>query len=235
MRLRTTLLDARQTRHVHELNLQLTETLRDKDLLLEQKEFLMGEVNHRVQNSLQLVSSFLALQARKSDSAELHNALEEARRRLTAVGLVHRHLYRGDQVQMIDAARYIEELCAEAAVSMGRDWNDALSLDLAPLTVSANRAVTLGLVLTELIINVNKHAYAGEAGPIEIQLMGEQGSLRLVVADRGTGRPASGSGFGTKMMNALVIQLGGRLVYEDNHPGMRAVLTAPIESPDPPG
>jgi len=235
MRLRTTLLDARQTRHVHELNLQLTETLRDKDLLLEQKEFLMGEVNHRVQNSLQLVSSFLALQARKSDSAELHNALEEARRRLTAVGLVHRHLYRGDQVQMIDAARYIEELCAEAAVSMGRDWNDALSLDLAPLTVSANRAVTLGLVLTELIINVNKHAYAGEAGPIGIQLMGEQGSLRLVVADRGTGRPASGSGFGTKMMNALVIQLGGRLVYEDNHPGMRAVLTAPIESPDPPG
>ena len=116
-RLRTALLDAQQTRHVYELNRQLTETLHDKDILLEQKEFLMGEVNHRVQNSLQLVSSFLALQARASDSPELHDALEEARRRLSAVGLVHRRLYGGDQVQVIDMARYIEELCADAVAS----------------------------------------------------------------------------------------------------------------------
>ena len=92
-RLRITLLDARQTRQVHELNRQLTEILRDKDVLLEQKEYLMGEVNHRVQNSLQLVSSFLELQGRKSDSTELQAALDEARRRLAAVGLVHRRLY----------------------------------------------------------------------------------------------------------------------------------------------
>jgi len=227
-RLRTALLDAQQTRHVYELNRQLTETLHDKDILLEQKEFLMGEVNHRVQNSLQLVSSFLALQARASDSPELHDALEEARRRLSAVGLVHRRLYGGDQVQVIDMARYIEELCADAVASMGQEWKDVLSLDLAPLTVSAARAVTLGLVLTELIINVNKHAYAGEAGPVEIRLLEEGDGLRLTVADRGKGRPVAGGGYGTRIMNALVAQLGGKLAYEDNRPGLRATLTAPV-------
>jgi len=227
-RLRTALLDAQQTRRMYDLNRQLTETLRDKDILLEQKEFLMGEVNHRVQNSLQLVSSFLALQARASDSPELHDALEEARRRLSAVGLVHRRLYGGTQVQVIDIARYIEELCADAVASMGQEWKDVLSLDLAPLTVSAARAVTLGLVLTELIINVNKHAYAGEAGPVEIRLVEEGDNLRLSIADQGKGRPAAGSGYGTRIMNALVAQLGGKLDYEDNRPGLRAMLTAPV-------
>ena len=230
-RLRATLLDARQARQVRELNHRLTETLRDKDLLLEQKEFLMGEVNHRVQNSLQLVSSFLALQARKADSPQLQEALDEARRRLSAVGLVHRHLYRGDQVQMIDAARYIEELCGDATASMGQDWHECISLDLATVTVSADRAVTLGLVLTELIINVNKHAYAGAAGPVEIRLTEDRAELQLIVADQGDGRPLSGTGFGTRIINALVAQLGGRLSYEDNHPGLRAVMTAPIQGP----
>ncbi len=175
------------------------------------------------------MSSFLAWQARKSDSPELQAALEEALRRLSAVGLVHRRLYRGDQLQTIDAARYIEEFCADAVASMGRDWEQCLSLDLVPVTVSADRAITLGLVLAELLINVNKHAYAGGAGPIEIRLTEERANFRLVVADRGAGKVSSRMGFGTRMMNALVAQLGGELSYEGNHPGVRAVLAAPIE------
>jgi len=230
-RLRSALLDVRQTRQVHELNRRLTEILRDKDLLLEQQEFLIGEVNHRVKNSLQLVSSFLLLQARKSDSPEVHAALAEAQRRLTAVGLVHRRLFRGDQIQTINAARYIEELCADGIASMGQEWEKFLSLDLAPVTVSADQAITLGLILTELLININKHAYGGGAGPIEIRLIEERTNLKLIVADRGGGKVSSRTGFGTRVINALVTQLGGELIYEVNHPGVRAVLTAPIEIP----
>ena len=163
-RLRSALMEVRQTRKMHALNRHLTGILRDKDVLLEQKEALVQEVNHRVQNSLQLVSSFLSLQARTSRSIEVHAALEEAGRRLHAVGLVHRRLYRGDQIYMINTARYIEELCADATSSMGQEWEQYLSLDLAPMTLSTDRAVTLGLVLTEQIININKHAYAGEPG-----------------------------------------------------------------------
>ena len=231
VRLGGALLEVRQTRQVHDLNRRLTDMLRDKDVLLEQKEFLIGEVNHRVQNSLQLVSSFLAMQARTSGSAPLQAALEEARRRLNAVGLVHRRLYRGDQVHMINAARYVEELCADAVSSMGQEWEQCLSLDLAPVTVSTDRAITLGLILTELVINVNKHAYPDGAGPIEIRLSEERGNFQLVVADRGCGRNSAHSGFGTRMMNALVAQLGGALSHADNRPGLRATLSAPVEAP----
>ncbi|MDB5412536.1 MAG: hypothetical protein JWR10_871 [Rubritepida sp.] len=227
-RLRAALLDVRQNRRVRELNGQLTKILQDKDLLLQQKEFLIGEVNHRVQNSLQLVSGFLALQARDSDDPGLHAALEEARRRLTAVALVHRRLYRGDHIEVVDAARYVEELCADTFSFMGQDWTPHLTLDLSPVLISTDRAVTLGLVLTELLINANKHAYGGAAGPIEVQLTEDRTHLRMSVADKGAGLVSSRKGFGSRIMEGLVTQLGGALSHTDNHPGLRATIRVPI-------
>ena len=91
-RLRAALLDVRQNRRVQELNQQLTTLVRDKDLLLQQKEFLLGEINHRVQNSLAIVSGFLSLQARDANDIPLREGLKEAGRRITAIGLVHRRL-----------------------------------------------------------------------------------------------------------------------------------------------
>ena len=146
-RLATALLDAQQNRRVVQLNAQLTAILKDKEQLLQQKAFLMGEVNHRVQNSLQLVSSFLTLQARSSNNPELIAELAEARRRLNAVALVHRRLYSSDQVETVEIARYIEELCTDTLSFMGREWADHLSLSLAPAMVSTDQAITLGLVL----------------------------------------------------------------------------------------
>jgi light-regulated signal transduction histidine kinase (bacteriophytochrome) len=228
-RLRLALLEVRRGRQLQDLNRQLIASLNEKDLLLQERQFLIGEVNHRVQNSLQLVSSFLALQARASDLPELRVALDEAQRRLGAVALVHRRLYRGDQVELVEAARYIEELCADTVTSIGEDWRQQIVLDLAPLLLPADRAVTVGLVLTELIINATKYAYSGQAGPLEVSLQDERVRFRLVVADRGRGRAGPRHGFGTRMIEALVAQLGGSMVYEENKPGLRAILTAPNE------
>jgi light-regulated signal transduction histidine kinase (bacteriophytochrome) len=231
-RLRAALLEVQQNRRVRELNRQLTKILQDKDLLLQQKEFLIGEVNHRVQNSLQLVSSFLAMQARASDKPELHAALEEARRRLTAVALVHRRLYRGDQIEVVDAARYVEELCADTFSFMGHDWTRHLSLDLSPVLVSTDRAVILGLILTELLINSNKYAYDGAAGPVEITLREDRTHLHLIVADKGVGKaPSRKGGFGSRIMEGLVAQLGGKLTNGDNYPGLRTEIIVPVETP----
>jgi chemotaxis family two-component system sensor kinase Cph1 len=230
-RLRIALLDVMQNRHMRELNRQLTATLQDKDILLQQKEYLIGEVNHRVQNSLQLVSSFLSLQAKASDDAVLKTALAEARRRLSAVALVHRRLYRGDSIGVVDLARYIEELCADTFSFKGQDWSQHLTLNLAPALVSTDRAVTLGLILTELMINCSKHAYAGEEGPIEVELLQDRTHLQLAVSDKGAGKLADGkAGFGSRMMDGLVSQLGGVLGYADNRPGLRTTLRLPIQS-----
>ena len=228
-RLRASLLEVKQNRRVLELNRQLTKILQDKDLLLQQKEFLIGEVNHRVQNSLSLVSSFLGLQARASNNPELHISLEEARRRLMAVALVHRRLYRGDQIEVVDAARYIEELCADTFSFMGSDWARHLTLNLSPILMSTDRAVTLGLIITELLINANKHAYNGAAGPIEIELAESQTHFRVVVSDQGASKASSHKGFGSRIMDGLVGQLGGKLTRSDNRPGLRVMVTIPIQ------
>lgn len=228
-RLRAAVTEVWQSRRLRDLNRRLVAALDEKDLLIQQKDFLVGEVNHRVQNSLQLVSSFLALQARASDQPGLAPALDEARRRLTAVALVHRRLYRADQVRSVDAARYVEELVHDIAASIGEDWARQMSLDVAPVLVPTDRAISLGLVLTELVINATKYAYGGSAGPLAISLVEDRARLRLSVADQGVGaQEQSKQGFGTRMIAALVRQLEGELVQEDNRPGLRVTLVAPV-------
>jgi chemotaxis family two-component system sensor kinase Cph1 len=228
-RLRKALVDVQQNRQVRELNRQLNKSLAEKDLLLQQKEFLTGEVNHRVQNSLQLVSSFLSLQAGASKDPALLAALDEARRRVSAVALVHRRLYRGEHIGVVDAARYIEDLCAETFSFKGQDWAQHLTLNLSPVLVSTDRAVTLGLLLTELMINSSKHAYAGGEGPIEVELVEDRADLQLTVADKGGAKVANSKGFGSRMVAGLLTQVRGEIVYTDNQPGLRATLRMPVQ------
>ena len=166
---------------------------------------------------------------RTSESGELQAALDEARRRLSAVALVHRRLFRGDQIETVDAARYMEELCADTMSFMGDDWAKHLSLDLSPVLISTDRAVTLGLVLTELLINANKYAYAGVAGPIEIRLIDDRTHIHLIVADKDVGEVSSREGFGSRIMEALIGQLGGELTYGDNDPGLHTTIKIPIK------
>ncbi|SEQ42920.1 Bacteriophytochrome (light-regulated signal transduction histidine kinase) [Faunimonas pinastri] len=227
-RFRQRLYELRQLRRMRDVNVDLSRAVAERDVALRQKEILLREVNHRVQNSLFLVSNFLHLQKRDSENPELHGMLDEARRRVSAVGLVHRRLYRADQIDTVDLDRYLVELRDEMVQSMGKEWDSYLTLSAAPVLVATDRAVTLGLVITELVINANKYAYGGGMGPIDISLRGDHANLQLAVSDQGRGAQHPKGGFGTRMMDALVGQIGGRLEYQDNHPGLRAVLTAPV-------
>ena len=130
-RLTRTLYEARQTRRIRDLNRDLAATVADKEKLLVQKEHLLREVNHRIQNSLQLVGAFLKMQARAENDPVLTGHLGEAQRRLSAVALVHRRLYSDDNVELVDLARYFEELVGEMKASMGPDWAREITLDLA--------------------------------------------------------------------------------------------------------
>lgn len=228
-RLRDALADFAAVNQLRTLNQVLQARLGERDLRLEQQQFLMREVNHRVQNSLTLVSSFLGLQAREQAGTAAGSALQEARRRVRAVSTVHSRLYRGDSDTAVDLNRYIGELIDDLGASMGPDWAAAIESDLAPVCVDAGRAVTIGLILTELIINAQKYAYDGAPGPLRIALSEHHNDFRLVVADQGKGGHKTGKGFGSMMIESLVGQLEGRLDYRDREPGLEAVLKARID------
>jgi two-component system, chemotaxis family, sensor kinase Cph1 len=217
-----------QTRRIRDLNKELMHLVEQKEALLKQREFLLGEVNHRVQNSLMLVSSFLSLQARESSDQATRDAIEEARRRISAVSLVHRRLYGSEQIRTVDAARYVEELLDDLLTSFGEEWRGMVTRDLEPVLLPNDRAISMGLVLTELVINANKYAYGGAPGPLQVALTENGNAFRLTVADRGVGRSSAKAGFGSRMLDALVRQLGGTLEFSDNQPGTRAVMVASI-------
>lgn len=225
LRLRDDLIDLRRARRTAELNANLRATLQDKDELLRQKDFLLREVNHRVQNSLALAASFLTIQMKSIDDPVARGPLEEASRRLTAVGLVHRRLYRGDQLETVALDRYLAELAEEMVGTLDEAWARQLRVDAAPVTVPTDKAVIIGLVVTELFINAVKYAYRGQPGRLDIGLVEDGDRLLLSVADQGGGKQGPRVGFGSKMMDALVRQMGGVLTYHDNAPGLRAELS----------
>ncbi|WP_244465797.1 histidine kinase dimerization/phosphoacceptor domain -containing protein [Devosia soli] len=225
------LLEARNNGRIRQLNRELTTTLRENEQLIAQKDFLLREVNHRVQNSLSLVAAFLRMQGRAA-GGDTKDALEQAQHRLMAVSLAHRRLYQDDSVEIIDLSRYLEELATELLDAMDTGWRHNLHLDLAPILISTDRAVSVGLVVNELLTNITKYAYGGVPGPAVIKLEQHRTMLRLIIADsgRGMGTEVTGTGFGSKMLSVLVRQLQGTLDYEDNLPGTRAVMTAPIKA-----
>lgn len=222
--------EARDTAELKRLNAELERAVQEKGAALAQNDLLMREVDHRVQNSLQLVASFLAIQARDAGPGPVADQLVEARSRLAAVALVHRRLYRDDQIATVDLSRYLAELLDDMKGSLGAEWASRMTMDLAPVLMTTDRAVNIGLIAAELVINATKYAYPDRnGGPIEIQLEQHRHRLRLVVADHGVGKTGTREGFGSRMMNAVVQRIGGTVDYLDNEPGLRAVLTAPIE------
>ena len=226
-RFRDALSDFASIRSLRRRNTNLLAELAERDSRLAQHDFLLREVNHRVQNSLQLISSFLALQAREHADGPGAQVLGEARRRIKAVSLVHSRLYLADQADSIDLARYLTELVEDIGGSSGEDWRRQFSLDLTPLRIEPERAVTVGLIFTELVINAQKYAYAGAPGPIEVRLDLIDTRFRLQVADQGRGGHNAGKGFGSRMIESMARQLGGDAVYRSTDTGLIVDLTAP--------
>jgi two-component sensor histidine kinase len=195
---------------------------------------LLREVNHRVANSLQLVSAFVHLQASAVADHAARSALQDTQRRIEAIGQVHRRLYTSDDVQAVDMAAYLDSLVRELAESWSGAVGARLRLTAEPVRLDTDRAVSLGVIVNELITNACKYAYApGEEGEVRIMLAkdGEEG-LRLTVEDDGRGwtpgDAVQGTGLGARVIRAMADSLGAEIVYDPAHRGVRAVLTATL-------
>lgn len=222
------LLEAINVNRTRQLNRDLTTSLRENENLIRQKEFLLREVNHRVQNSLTLVASFLRMQGRGAPD-EVREHLEEAQNRLNAVSLVHRRLYQDESAEIVDLSIYLADLLKDLRSSLDPGWKPLLKSRLAPVQISTDRAVSIGLLVNEIVTNAAKYAYDGAPGPIMVTLKQQRGNMRLEVADCGRGMDGSikGSGFGRRMIEALVDQLGGEITTGNRDPGLVVTVTAP--------
>jgi chemotaxis family two-component system sensor kinase Cph1 len=224
------IMEVLQKRKLTELNAQLREALSDKDALIFQKDLLMQEVNHRVQNSLQLVQSMLSLQAEDSGDKRIRAHFDRASDRIMAIAMVHRRLWRSDHIQNVDFAIYIEELRDGLVETWGPEWRDQVTVHGQRVLVSTDTAVVLALVIVELLTNAVKYAYAGQPGPIHVSIEQTSQGLQVAVKDQGVGIAAEQSkkGLGSELTRGLIDQLDGELKVDSNTRGTSIVLDVPL-------
>ncbi len=203
------------------------------DGLLEQKEFLLRELQHRVMNSLQILSSLLLMQSRHAQSPETREQLKNARDRVLSMGTVYRHLYKTETAGPVEFGEFLRLICSESENAYG---GAKIICDAEPLFVSGSTATSLSVLLHELITNALKYAYAeGEPGLIEISLKrGKRGTVEFRVADRGRGLPEdfdleNPASLGFKVVTSTVRRFGGTLSYNRLAPGTEFLISFPKE------
>jgi two-component sensor histidine kinase len=195
---------------------------------LAEKTALLHEVDHRVKNNLQLISSLILLQSRRSQDEAVRTALRGVLERVSAIATVHRRLFQSGDVAQFDVADFVRDLTTDLAASAGRG-DIQIRLQLDPVAIPASQAAPLALVTNELIGNCLKHAFPGRPGAISISTAQRDDACVLTVGDDGVGRaPDAPDGFGGTIVKLLTQQLRGQLAMEDAAPGVRAALTIPL-------
>ena len=198
---------------------------------IKQKELLLREVNHRVKNNLQVVASLLRMRARSGQTAESRAAIRDAHARIEAIALVHRRIYEEGAVEEVELGIFLAELIAHLSRSLSDERLEVLltgNADRARL--ATDRAVSLALLVTELVSNAIEHGFpAGRRGRIEIAIGTSGNDITLSVSDDGIGfdHEAEHDGTGINLAELLASQLGGELVFEHLQPGTRVRLRLP--------
>lgn len=196
------------------------------DLLAKENEILAREGDHRVMNSLQLVTAVLSLQSRSAVSKEAKTQLEGARDRVAAIGTVHKHLNLTGSREEVEILGFLRGLC-ESLKELAPESVDGVSVEGDRALMPSVLASTMGLVVGELVSNSFKYAYpAGRKGPVAVRFKNGDNGWTLQVSDQGAGVPKNFSptrskGVGMKVINALVRRLDAELSVESK-PGSTA-------------
>lgn len=214
---------------------RLVETENALKAAVAEKEVLVQEVNHRVKNSLQLVSSLITLQGMSVSDPKAREVLGTVSERVSVVARIHERLYRAGATDRLDFGAFLRELSTDLVQSMARpDAVEPPVIDADPLELGADVALPLALIASELITNSLKYAYPGGAGPIEVTLRNQDTGLLMSIGDRGLGLPEgfdlqAGTGLGMRVVRAFVRQLGGEIKTRDQMPGTCFEVTVPAQ------
>jgi len=185
----------------------------------------MTGVNHRVKNSLQIVSSILQLQVPHTQSAEAADALRSASARVLAIAAVHERLYTGEDASVVRLDIFLSDLCSEIGRAYG--CPDGITTDVQQVSVPTDMAIPLALIVNELVTNVVKHV----GPPCGIRLRSEVGNtLKLTISDTGHGpsKDQPRLGLGARIVDAFSQQLGAQVETKQLAGGYTTELTVPL-------
>jgi len=199
--------------------------------LAAEREVLLREVNHRVGNSLQIIASLLHLQASSSGDESIKAALTHAMGRVAAVAQVHRRLYTSHDLKSVMLDQYLEALLEDLRRSAEGNRLTQLTLKAMPIEIDPDRAVAIGIIVNELVMNAVKYAYPDGSGPIHVELRDGGDVLVLVVSDQGVGLAKGGgpnsTGMGQRIVAAMASKLDAQLENAGGERGARITLTFP--------
>jgi two-component sensor histidine kinase len=198
---------------------------------MEHQELLTREASHRVKNSLALVSAMLNLQMQEDDDPRITRLLGDAQARITAIAQTHDQLWRGEQVGIVA----LDDLVCGIATGLAEQAPlHRIDCDIDAIRISADTAIPLGLLVTELVTNAIKYAYGEGGGVIAVTIRNADGRILLTVSDDGVGLPAdfdlkaaSRKSLGMRMIGSLARQLRGTIAIENAERGTCAVLDIP--------
>ena len=197
---------------------------------LEAKEILLREVNHRIKNSLQMVGTLLNLEARNAQSDETQESLNRAAMRVHAIGSVHELVFRSEEIQTVQMQDYVRELCEAISFSVAPGADIALDCRSDDVVLSTDTAISIALLINELVTNAYKHAFpAARQGRITVELTRQGSNLRICVADDGVGKPTGAhDNIGSKIIRGLTQQLDAKLSEGNRPEGYSVEIQVPV-------
>lgn len=204
----------------------LAARVRELEAELAQQRALVREIDHRVKNNLQLISSLMLLQSRRITDETARNALRSMLERVGAVATVHRRLFQGDDAQRFDVADFVRELTGDLAMSAGRG-DITIAMNLEHVSIPASAAAPFALIVNELVGNAMKHAFPGRPGHITVSVVNDGGVCVLNVTDNGIGPQGAPPGFGTTIVQLLCRQLRAAQETDTGSNGVRVTVRVP--------
>jgi two-component sensor histidine kinase len=204
--------------------------------LLTDREWLLKEIHHRVKNNLQIVMSLLNSQAIYINNDAAFTAIQDSKRRVYAMSLIHQKLYQSDNIASIAMPEYINELVNHVQDSLDTRSRIVFEQDIEPLDLDVSQAIPLGLIINESIVNAIKYAFPHDReGMVHISLQHDGADhLLLKISDNGVGLPADldimeNNSLGLDLVRGLAKQLKGRFNITSNN-GLHITISFAVTS-----
>ncbi len=220
-----------QKEEIDRQNIALQQMNRQQTLLIDEKEWLLREIHHRVKNNLQIITSLLLSQSEYLRDQSAVNIMMESQRRIQAMSLIHQKLYNSENLSSINMPAYIGELVDYLRESFDRQHKVLFRIRIGNISLDVSKVVPLGLILNEAITNAFKYAFpCSDEDCISILLTRDQGQVLLEVLDNGKGLRqdfdhAASNSFGIVLMRGMAEDLEGTLsIGPADTGGVRVVL-----------